>query len=306
MFSPRMMWNSALLSAGLVIASCGGTVDDAAPDAAETVSSSEALNSPIYDRARAYAAANPTRDGGTWDQWCGSLMWRFGQLPESSARESAILAYRASSIVSTNPATALTGAFHWWDIGAYGHVGADLNGGGRTVFMATRNLSESWGNAIGVNSVSGYSSMTGARYLGWSMDYAGGRIAGGGQPPVDGGSGSTIPKTTTEYDGIPGPIYYQRIQTVGRRDFGYTGPIDGITGPNTEKVRVKITARELNSRGGPRTSAQEDGIPGSIYWTRVQTVGRSFGYTGPIDGIPGPNTYKAEHKICAYAVNRAF
>jgi hypothetical protein len=260
------------------------------------------LNSPIYDRARAYAAAHPTRDGGTWDQWCASLMWRFGPLPESSARPSAIEAYRASKILSTDPSQALTGAFHWWDIGAYGHVGADLNGGGGTVFMATRNLAQSWGDAIGINSVAGYTSRTGARYLGWSMDYAGGRIAGGGSPPP----GGTLPKTTTEQDGIPGPIYYLRIQTVGQRDFGYTGPIDGVTGPVTEKIRVRITARELNSRGGPRTSAQEDGIPGTIYWTRVQTVGRSFGYTGPIDGIPGPNTYNAEHRIAAYAVNRAF
>lgn len=306
MQSKRMTWNAALLlSAGLALAACSGNLEDAAFDESETSTLSSELNSPIYDRARAYAAAHPTRDGGSWNQWCGSLMWRFGQLPESSARPSAIEAYWASTIVSTNPATALTGAFHWWDIGAYGHVGADLNGGGRTVFMATYNLAESWGNAIGVNSVSGYSSMTGARYLGWSMDYAGGRIAGGGAPPVD-GSGGTLPKTTTEQDGIPGPIYYMRIQTVGQRDFGYTGPIDGVTGPQTEKVRVRITARELNSRGGPRTSAQEDGIPGTIYWTRVQTVGRSFGYTGPIDGIPGPNTYKAEHKIAAYAVNRAF
>lgn len=307
MLSNRRTWNTAILSASLVLASCGGTVEDAAPEGAaeaETSTDSAELNSPIYDRARAFAAANPKRDGGTWDQWCGSLMWRFGQLPESSARPSAIEAYRASRIISTDASQALTGAFHWWDIGAYGHVGADLNGGGTTVFMATRKLAQVWGDAIGVNSVAGYSSMTGARYLGWSMDYAGGRIAGGGAPP--GGGGGTLPKTTTEQDGIPGVIYYQRIQTVGQRDFGYTGPIDGVTGPNTEKIRVRITARELNSRGGPRTSAQEDGIPGSIYWTRVQTVGRAFGYTGPIDGVPGPNTYTAEHKICAYAVNRAF
>ncbi len=307
MYPTRMMWNTALLTAGLLLASCGGTVEEptaAAVDASELATASSELNTPIYDRARAYAAAHPTRDGGTWDQWCGSLMWRFGQLPESSARPSAIEAYRASRIVSLDASQARVGAFHWWDIGAYGHVGADLNGGGATVFMATRKLAQSWGDAIGINSVSGYSSASGARYLGWSMDYAGGTIAGGGAPPPSGGG---LPWTTTEQDGIPGVIYYKRIQTVGQRDFGYTGPIDGVTGPNTEKVRVRITARELNRRGGPRTSAQEDGIPGSIYWTRVQTVGRaSFGYTGPIDGIPGPNTYKAEHKICAYAVNRAF
>jgi len=307
MYSNRMTWNTAFLSAGLMLASCGGTTEDVvAVDASETGTLSAEANSAIYDRARAYAAANPKRDGGSWDQWCGSLMWRFGQLPESSARDSAILAYRASKIVSTDASRALIGAFHWWDIGAYGHVGADLNGGGGTVFMATRKLSASWGDAIGINSVSGYSSATGARYLGWSMDYAGGRIAGGGGDPIGGGGGGSLPQTTTEQDGIPGVIYYKRIQTVGQRDFGYTGPIDGVTGPQTEKIRVRITARELNNRGTPRTSAQEDGVPGSIYWTRVQTVGRSFGYTGPIDGIPGANTYKAEHKIAAYAVNRAF
>ncbi|MET0404058.1 MAG: hypothetical protein ABW123_16720 [Cystobacter sp.] len=303
----RMTWTATLVSAGLVLASCGGGVEEGGAEGPALVSVASEVNSPIYDRARAYAAANPKRDGGSWDQWCGSLMWRFGQLPEASARPSAIEAYRASKIVSTDASTALTGAFHWWDIGAYGHVGADLNGGGSAVFMATRKLSQSWGDAIGINSVSGYSSATGARYLGWSMDYAGGRIAGGGSPPGGGGgSGGSLPRTTTEEDGIPGVIYYKRIQTVGRRDFGYTGPIDGVTGPQTEKVRVKITARELNRRGTPRTSAQEDGVPGSIYWTRVQTVGRSFGYTGPIDGIPGANTYKAEHRIAAYAVNRAF
>jgi hypothetical protein len=306
MFSNRRMRNTALLSGALVLVSCGGRVEDTAVVTSETGTVSAEANSPIYDRARAYAAAHPTRDGGTWDQWCASLMWRFGEMPESSARPSAIEAYRASRIVSTDPSQALTGAFHWWDIGAYGHVGTDLNGGGGTVFMATKNLAQSWGTAIGVNSVYGYSSKTGARYLGWSMDYVGSRIAGGGSPPNGGGGGGSLPQTMTEFDGVPGPIYYKRIQTVGQRDFGYTGPIDGVTGPQTEKVRVRITARELNSRGTPRTSAQEDGIPGSIYWTRVQTVGRSFGYTGPIDGIPGPNTYNAEHRIAAYAVNRAF
>ncbi|AEI66622.1 hypothetical protein LILAB_23635 [Corallococcus macrosporus] len=33
-------------------------------------------------------------------------------------------------------------------------------------------------------------------------------------------------------------------------------------------------------------------------------MGRSFGDTGPMDGIPGPNASKAEHKIRAAAVSR--
>ncbi len=303
---------AAGLLSTLLLIGCGAPLEDedlsslSADDSWDAVE--QELNSPIYDRARAYAAAHPKRDGASWDQWCGSLMWRFGQLPAASARPSAIAAYRASSIVSTNPATARIGAFHWWDIGQYGHVGADLNGGGTAVFMATRNLAQVWGDAIGINSVGGYTSRTGARYLGWSMDYAGGRIAGGGGAPVGGGGAGPLPKTSTEQDGIPGPIYYRRIQTVGAKDFGYSGPVDGVTGPQTELARVKITARELNSRNlGQTTSSQQDGIPGAIYWTLVQRVGQqSFGYNGPIDGVPGPATRTAEHRIAAYAVNRAF
>src|SRR3712207_6311565 len=82
----------------------GASVDDALSED-EAASIESELNSPIYDRARAFAARYPKRDGGTWDQWCGSLMVRFGQLPASAVRPSAIAAYRASKIVSTNPGT---------------------------------------------------------------------------------------------------------------------------------------------------------------------------------------------------------
>ncbi len=281
------------------------TADQLDPDDTATVA--EALNSTIYDRARAYAARYPKRDGASWNGWCASLVWRFGQCPSSSVRPSAIEAYQHSRIISTNASQAPTGAIHYWSIGQFGHVGVDLNGGGRDVFMASYKLRQSWGDAIGVNSVGGYGSASGARYLGWAMDYSGCRIAGGGQPATSGGSTGPIPQTSTESDGIPGPIFWKRVQYVGRRDFGYTGPIDGVPGPNTEKVMVRITARELNRRGSPFTSAVNDGIPGSIYWSRVQTVGRqSFGYGGVIDGVPGPATRLAEKKIAAWAVNRAF
>lgn len=302
----------ALFTAVLTFSACGeATLEVDQGDLADSWSTEEsqaALNSTIYDRARDYARRYPKRDGATWNQWCASLVWRFGQFPESAVRPSAIAAYHSSSIVSTNAAAAPTGAIHFWDIGQYGHVGVDLNGGGTHVFMASYKLAESWGDAIGWNSIAGYNAASGARYLGWSMDYAGSRIAGGGQPPgsTPPPSAGGLPRTSTEQDGIPGVIYWKRIQTVGARDFGYTGPIDGVTGPNTENIRVRITARELNRRGGPTTSAVNDGVPGPIYWKRVQTVGRDFGYTGAIDGVPGTNTYKAEHRIAAYAVNRAF
>lgn len=111
--------------------------------------------------------------------------------------------------------------------------------------------------------------------------------------------------TSTEVDGIPGPIFYGRVQTLGKERGIYPGIIDGITGPLTETARIKITAQALNGwTYGPRTTTDKDGIPGKNYWTAVQAVGKAkFGYTGKVDGIPGPLTYKAENRICARELN---
>ncbi|MFJ1634584.1 peptidoglycan DD-metalloendopeptidase family protein [Streptomyces anulatus] len=44
----------------------------------------------------------------------------------------------------------------------------------------------------------------------------------------------------------------------------------------------------------PKTSAEQDGVPGPTMWKRTQNWLRiQSGYTGPIDGVPGPNTYAA-------------
>jgi len=71
-------------------------------------------------------------------------MVRAGNLPDRSVRESAITAYRASTIVSRD-VNAPPGAFHWWDIGQYGHVAMATDRG--WALMASRNVRESWGDA---------------------------------------------------------------------------------------------------------------------------------------------------------------
>ncbi|GAB3432101.1 peptidoglycan DD-metalloendopeptidase family protein [Actinophytocola sediminis] len=46
--------------------------------------------------------------------------------------------------------------------------------------------------------------------------------------------------------------------------------------------------------GLPKTATEQDGVPGSIMWQRAQNWLRAeHGYTGPIDGAPGANTYAA-------------
>lgn len=44
--------------------------------------------------------------------------------------------------------------------------------------------------------------------------------------------------------------------------------------------------------GLPRTSTQEDGVPGSRMWALMQCMARSGGYTGPIDGEMGANSWR--------------
>jgi hypothetical protein len=215
-------------------------------------------------------------------------MWRFGEFPEASARPSAIDAAAESDIRGDDPMLAPQGALHWWDIGADGHVGMDLLGGGHTLFMATRHLRETWGDAIGINGVSAYSAETGATYLGWSPDYVGARIAGGGgeacAPPPAVPEGCAVPATATEQTGVPDLSFWMRMQLFARAN-AYPGPIDGLmTGAAWAGVQRGLRAFGYD---GP-----DDGLPGPRTFMALQRAAAQHGYAGPIDGDPGPNTWR--------------
>jgi LysM repeat protein len=149
----------------------------------------------LKERALEFVKKHPKReswnskagkmDATSWNGWCASLMFRFGK--ETSGFKDgkndapdAISASKKSKIVSKDPKQAPKGAFHWWDIGAHGHVGLDVSGGGTEVFMASGRVSQFIGkkeNAVGLVSVEQYSKAIGKKtYLGWSMDYVGGKI----------------------------------------------------------------------------------------------------------------------------------
>jgi hypothetical protein len=151
-------------------------------------------------------------------------MWRAGNLPDSSACPSAIDAYHKSTIISTNIASAPSGAFHWWDIGADGHVAMATDNG--WAMMASCHVTESWGNCIGATSVAGYTSATGARYLGWSYDYDKAEIADVHKPvPPSPG----VPRTSTQETGVPDTNYYKRQQIyVSGSDFRFRRVVRGV------------------------------------------------------------------------------
>lgn len=220
------------------------------------------------DQAEAWGRANPTRDNGSWRSWCASLMFRASDFGWSA--DTATEARQASSIASLDASLAPAGSFHWWDISGIteGHVGMDLDGGGRRVMMATDKLDDSWGTAIGTSSVAGYGVRTDSTYLGWSRDYVGQRLAGSSSATAD--------------DGIV-------LQQLARR-YGYTGPLDGIPGPLTW-VALQSALRGLGYQG------PVDGVPGINTYRALQTLAKQGGYDGPLDGRLGPNTLSALQRI---------
>jgi hypothetical protein len=233
-----------------------------------------------YAQAINYGQTHPTRDGGSWSGWCASLMFRAGNLPESSACPSAIDAYHRSKVVSGDYMSAPNGAFHWWDIGSDGHVAMAMPGG--WAMMASCHIQQSWGDCIGTTPVGTYTATTGATYLGWSYDYSGAEIADVHNQP--GPSPSGIPQSSTASSGVPDTAYYQRQQVYASK-YGYTGPVDGVLGPNSWAG----TQRGLKNWGytGP-----DDGVPGTNTYMAMQRLAAAYGYTGPIDGELGPNSYR--------------
>lgn len=238
--------------------------------------------------AEQYAKANPKRDGATWNQWCASLMVRFNNLP--GAYPSAIIAYHASKIESANYNKAPVGAFHFWDIGEFGHVAQDLTAGGRTVFMASARTDASWGDAIGIASVAGYTNRTGAKYLGWSLKF-------GSMSPRSASdlghlySAATVktPATSTAKWkwSVPDKATQKAIQTALKKRERYTGLEDGVWGVNSVKG-IQLTIRNVGYEG------LIDGLAGEMTCHYVQVYAEKFGgYKGPIDNKPAENSWAA-------------
>ena len=257
-------------------------------------------------------------------------MWRAGNLPESSACPSAIDAYHKSTIISYDIGSAPSGAFHWWDIGSDGHVAMATTNG--WAMMASCHVTESWGNCIGVTSVSGYSSSTGAKYLGWSYDYDKAEISDvhkPNPPPTP-----TVPRTATQDNGVPDTNYYKRQQiyvSVYSRNTLYfiykylllksviiCRPLTTATralltvcwaptpgqarsavwrttatpGPLTECLVGILCSIHANRNSSNSRYTSIFSISGTNTYMAMQRLASHYGYTGPIDGALGPNSYR--------------
>lgn len=96
-----------------------------------------------------------------------------------------------------------------------------------------------------------------------------------------------LPKTSTQSDGVPGTVFWQRAQHWLSIEDGYTGPIDGQPGMNT----YKALQRDLAAHWG--YTGPVDGVPGTATYKAWQRQAARYGYTGPVDGVMGPNSYRA-------------
>lgn len=107
----------------------------------------------------------------------------------------------------------------------------------------------------------------------------------------------SVPTTTTEFDGVPGTIFYKRLQCLGSMAT-YTGPIDGVMGPNSWRGVSGQLAKGGYFHGGIAQGWEStDNVAALQRWAAAH--GR---YSGPIDGVWGPNSYRG----AAWALNRAF
>jgi murein DD-endopeptidase len=152
-------------------------------------------------------------------------------------------------------------------------------------FLLANGTRVGMGAAVGLSGgaagAPGSGSSTGP-HLHWHMINPGGtRI----NPLTYLGGSTGLPKTSTEQDGVPGPIMWQRAQNWLRIEHGYAGPIDGVPGANT----YAALQRAMRAYGytGPI-----DGVPGANTWAAVQRLAARWGYTGPIDGVMGPNSWR--------------
>ncbi|MEE1736797.1 peptidoglycan DD-metalloendopeptidase family protein [Streptomyces sp. BE147] len=181
------------------------------------------------------------------------------------------------------------------DNGTGGHtVTIHHDNGYRTQYMHLSQFLLADGASVGTGGIvglsggqpgaSGSGSSTGP-HLHWHMiDPNGVRI----DPLVylGGGSGGGLPKTSTEQDGEPGTVFWQRAQRWLSIESGYTGPIDGDPGANT------YAALQRNLRDHYGYAGPIDGEPGPNTWAALQRLAAAHGYTGPVDGEMGPNSWR--------------
>lgn len=102
--------------------------------------------------------------------------------------------------------------------------------------------------------------------------------------------------TVGRYNARTGARYLGWSNTNGANDAAVKAPTKTQT---RDQLNVKKIAKFLNKQDlGRKTTAADDGVRGRVYWLLVQKYAKyHLGYTGDVDGDPGPMSKAAEKKI---------
>lgn len=81
-----------------------------------------------------------------------------------------------------------------------------------------------------------------------------------------------------------------------------SAPAPAITTDDSVTDGEMTTMSTPSQCGGylPRSSTAEDGVPGSRMWALMQCLARFGDYTGPIDGVMGPNSWRGVQYVLSY------
>ncbi len=189
--------------------------------------------------------------------------------------DSAIAAYHASTIVSTDMAAAPAGSFSYYNKSSDGHVVTNIGNGYciNTSPLMANNYQYDFGRNLRITRLADYYPST---YLGWS--YRNGTNA---QLAISAWS----PGGSSWAFNPPAASMQARIQQALKNRGRYSGPVDGAWGVNSIKG-IQTTAKNVGYSG------PINGVPGANTCHYVQVYAARFGgYTGPIDSVLGPNSW---------------
>jgi len=225
----------------------------------------------VHEFAREYPTPHSHKNGGDydWDQDCGTVASRlclaYGNEPTGDVH-SAFHVYTRSTIVSTDYTKARPGDFHFWDIAGpeNGHVSFEVFGAGRDTFMGNHRVCSIEGaKNLGFLSVADYTRLSGARYLGFSHQYANGDVTKFSLPVASAPASVSLSSSV-------GPIIRSG------RDWAYRRPKGDLA------TRI---ARALIRRDRLPANYLNDGNPGPVFDKAVQhTLNVSKCFVGLEDG----------------------
>lgn len=219
-----------------------------------------------------YARSHPLRDGGTWQNWCASFVYRAGGF--SQAFLSAMVAGDNAGPLSLNWGAAPPGAIHYWSgVGGDGHCAFEL--GSSRLLMASGSVTDRWGTAMGTITFQDYARL-GIPYRGWSMRWGaetltGSTTSGGGTTPIQGDDEEMFSEEGKRYLSAFGDGIVQQILGYGPSAGSY--PTHNL-GTRSQQIRNDVNFIHQLSPYSLKAirEAQADGTPISLSDAQVAAL----------------------------------